>query len=158
MKTALPEAINSIAEAEAFLTALYNNGESFHPEDDANGVIWYLPKQTKPTREEANRLNKLMNDIYALPGNDGRHSEPLAFDPCGWLLKLDSYNFLIKDHSGRGEKPVTLKGWEVLERWGAESLAELDDDEDQTLEDFIRESEPGDTWERGTDSFENIGK
>lgn len=103
MKTALPDAINSIAEAQQFLTALYNNGESFHPEDDANGVIWYLPKQTKPTREEANQLNKLMNDIYALPGNDGRHSEPLAFDPCGWLLKLDSYNFLIKDRWSKEE-------------------------------------------------------
>lgn len=76
MKTVLPENITTIAQAEEFLKALYINGESFHPEDDAHDVLWAV----EPTSAECDQLNKLMEDIYALPGN---------FDPCEYILHLD---------------------------------------------------------------------
>lgn len=88
MKTILPVAITTPEEAKAFLTALSDNGEVFHPEDDAHDIVWNVCPA--PTTEEADLLNKLMNDIYNLPGNDGRHIAPMIFDPCEHLLDLDN--------------------------------------------------------------------
>lgn len=88
MKTKLPDAITSIEEAKAFLTDLYNNGESYHPEDNAHDVDWNVPHNvTVPDFAECEHLNKLMDDIYKLPGND--NIESMAFDPCEFLLHLD---------------------------------------------------------------------
>jgi hypothetical protein len=75
MKTILPEHITTIEEAEKLLTDLHNNGESFHPEDDANDIIWVCEA---PTAQECDHLNVLMSDIYNLNG----------FDPCDFLLNL----------------------------------------------------------------------
>lgn len=86
MKTTLPQAIATIEEAQAFLTELEGNGESFHPEDNAHNIQWHCCNP--PTAGEADLLNKLMQDIYDLPGNDGRHID-LVFDPCEFLLMLD---------------------------------------------------------------------
>lgn len=88
MKTKLPERISTIDEAKVFLTELYNNGESFHPEDDANDIAWEIGDEI-PTHKEAEKLNELMEDIYNLPGNDGRHCGAMVFDPCEFILKLD---------------------------------------------------------------------
>lgn len=74
MKTILPAEIKNVAEAMLFLTALNNNGESYHPEDRAEDCIDHLA-----TKEECDECNKLMNDIYSLPD----------FDPCEFLLDLD---------------------------------------------------------------------
>lgn len=99
MKTKLPAEIKTIKEAEKLLTDLYRNGESYHPEDDANKL-----SGDPFTMKEGKLLNKLMGDIYMLPGNDGRHGEPLAFDPCEFLLDImkENMRFFWKDLSGRG--------------------------------------------------------
>lgn len=89
MLTNLPIAITTIDEAKAFLTELHANGESYHPEDDAQSIEWNLPTPQKPSSLYCDHLNDLMRQIYALPGNDGRHVEPLAFDPCLFLIILD---------------------------------------------------------------------
>jgi len=84
MKTKLPLRITTIKQAKAFLTELYNNDESFHPEDDATSL-----SGDPFTKKEGKKLNGLMNDIYNLPGNDGHHHGGILFCPCGFLLSLD---------------------------------------------------------------------
>lgn len=76
MKTILPEKIKTVQEAESFLSELYKNGESYHPEDDAFDVAWILEN---PTAEECDQLNSLMDQIYKLEN----------FDPCGFILSLN---------------------------------------------------------------------
>ena len=76
MKTQLPEKIENAAQAVEFLTQLFKNGESFHPEDDAHGIVWAV--EDPPTPEECDKLNDLMSDIYDLSD----------VDPCGILLEL----------------------------------------------------------------------
>jgi hypothetical protein len=88
MKTNLPSEITSIEEAKKFLSELHANGESFHPEDNAHDIDWDLPDEQKPDYMQSRQLNKLMFDIYNLPGNDRSHVN-LAFDPCDYLLWLD---------------------------------------------------------------------
>ena len=75
MKTKLPKRINTISEAKAFLTALHNNGEAFHPDDDAHDIVW---NTSTPTNQELDLLNTLMGDILNLNG----------FDPYEFLLNL----------------------------------------------------------------------
>lgn len=79
IKTSLPESITTIDQAKAFLQSLHDNGEAYHPEDDANSIEWMNSDETNPTAEECEQLNKLMADIYAIGG----------FDPCEYLLLLD---------------------------------------------------------------------
>jgi len=88
MKTILPLSIDTIEAAKKFLTDLVNNNEAFHPEDDAHEIVWELPKDQQPTVLERNRLNKLMEDIYNLKGNDGRHDNSIAFCPCGFIIDI----------------------------------------------------------------------
>lgn len=78
MKTDIPNEIQTIEQAKAYLKSLYDNGEDYHPEDDAFGICWSMEEH--PTEEEMKRMNKVMEDIYDL-GN---------FDPCGYLLDLDN--------------------------------------------------------------------
>lgn len=85
MKTKLPDSIKTVEEAKAFLTELHNNGESYHPEDDAVDIEWGEGVEP-PTAAEAFHLNSLMYDIYHLPGNIG--PTPMEFDPCGFYLDL----------------------------------------------------------------------
>jgi len=87
MKTTLPEAIRTIDEAKSFITELYQNGESYHPEDDAHEIIWNLPDKQKPTPDQCVQLNKLFNDIYDLVDIQSPVG-PHEFDPCGFLLDL----------------------------------------------------------------------
>jgi hypothetical protein len=101
MLTKLPKSITTFEEAKVFLSELHRNQEDFHPEEDANNIHWV--KCASPTFNEAIKLNELMQQIYDLPGNDGRHTE-LAFDPCEFLSELDSNNSdLLEDdpHSAR---------------------------------------------------------
>lgn len=82
MKTVLPNTIETIEQAKAYLTDLYNNGEAYHCEDSAEGIDWALPQDQQPTATECQQLNKLMRQIYKVAkGTD--------FDPCGFLLELD---------------------------------------------------------------------
>lgn len=88
MKTKLPEAITTVEEAKAFITDLFNNGEGYHPEDDAFDVIW---TSSNPTIVEKMQLNKLMADIYDLPGNEDYRN--MVFDPCGLFCDLSNPNW-----------------------------------------------------------------
>lgn len=83
MKTKLPDSITTVAEAKKLLADLIENNECFHPEDDAHGIMW---DTAKASHVECDQLNKLMEDIYNLPGNDGRHIEPMIFDPCEFIM------------------------------------------------------------------------
>lgn len=82
LKTILPASIQTASDAAIFLTDLYNNNESYHPEDDANDLVGL-----NITQNETEKLNSLMDDIYKLPGNEDNMN--MAFDPCGFLLSLD---------------------------------------------------------------------
>lgn len=86
MKTKPPLAITTVDEAKAFLTDLHNNGEAFHPEDNAHDITFCVEPIC---REQRDHLNDLMEQIYALPGNDGRHVAPMIFDPCEFLNVLN---------------------------------------------------------------------
>lgn len=85
MRTPLPEQISTIDEAKAFLKALYDNGESFHPEDDPHDIghqdaagQWI----DLFTREEADQVENLMDQAWkTMQGTDE--------DPCGYILSLD---------------------------------------------------------------------
>lgn len=87
MKTTLPVSIKTVEEAKAFLTALHANGEAYHPEDDAHRVDWHATEVI--TNGDCEQLNRLMKDIYNLPGNDGRHCERMIFDPCEFVTDLN---------------------------------------------------------------------
>lgn len=89
MKTPLPKEIKTVEQAKEFLKSLHENGEDYHPEDDAFEVVWNMPEQDTPNEQERDQLNKLMEDIYNLPGNDGGHDNSIAFDPCSYLLELE---------------------------------------------------------------------
>ena len=78
MKTNLNRTITNQEEAEAFLSELFENGESFHPEDDAHQIIWSC--EQPPTAEECDKLNVLMNDCINV--GDGE------FDVCKYLEDL----------------------------------------------------------------------
>ena len=67
MKTNLPSAINTIEEAETFLRVLHENGEAFHPDDNAHDIVWCT---SAPSRKELEQLNKLMSDISRLKDFD----------------------------------------------------------------------------------------
>lgn len=99
MKTTLPPDIMTIIEAKKFLTELYNNGESFHPQDDATLIDWDCEP---PTKEEADQLNILMYDIYQIGVS--------LFDPCEYLLLLDpEYRVNLKNADPEGYKCDCLK-------------------------------------------------
>jgi hypothetical protein len=57
MTTSLTLRISTVEEAKSLLLALFNNGEAFHPEDDATDIDIF-------THSEGEQLNKLMADIY----------------------------------------------------------------------------------------------
>ena len=78
MKTVLPNEIKTVEQAKAFLTDLHNNGEAYHPEDDAHEIVWNT--EERPTTNDMNMLNFLMDEIYKLPD----------FDPCEFLLDLSN--------------------------------------------------------------------
>jgi DNA-directed RNA polymerase subunit F len=76
MITILPQSITTISEAKKLLKDLYDNGESFHPEDDATDL-----SGDPFTKEEGEKLNTLMEQIYTITSSD-------KFDPCKYLLSL----------------------------------------------------------------------
>lgn len=78
MKTILPKSINSIEDANKLLRELFENNESFHPEDDAHDVIDVHTNKEIFTEEEADKLNDLIGQMYEIDG----------YDPCEYLLEL----------------------------------------------------------------------
>ena len=79
MLTPLPASIATIEEAQNFLKALYDNSESFHPDDSAEDIVIDLEGTRLFTDEEATKINTLMDQISDLEG----------FDPCLYILRLD---------------------------------------------------------------------
>jgi hypothetical protein len=76
MKTILPPSIITVEQAKNFLKALFDNGEAFHPEDNANDIEFNPPPGVEPpTAAEKALLNQLMDNIYALK----------EFDACEYL-------------------------------------------------------------------------
>lgn len=57
--------------------------------------------------------------------------------------------FFVKDLSGRGAK-ARLNKSDIEETW---DLDKEDDYSEQTLRDFLEESEPGDTWETNSEKI-----
>ena len=85
MKTKLPASITSVADAQHLLTELYNNSESYHPEDCANNLVG------EPfTKIEGDKLNELMQQVYQLP------EVPEQFDPCGFVIDLRKTVWVIR--------------------------------------------------------------
>jgi hypothetical protein len=76
MKTNLDRTITTQDEAEDFLNELFENGESFHPEDSAHEIVW--ASCPTPTHNEMIKLNNLMNATFHFDG----------FDPCEYLEEL----------------------------------------------------------------------
>ena len=150
MKTALPDSINTIQEAKKFLLDLYNNDESYHPEDRAEDIFFIdekgvIDKNSKRffSDEEAEKLNELMSQIYEIDGNDGNHADPV-FDPCAFLLRLQlDKTFLFKDKTGRGiTNKMEIQDLLMLDE---EDLEESDSSE--KLGDWVEYAEEGDEWE-----------
>lgn len=75
MKSKIPANITTVTAAREFLEELFNNGESYHPEDDAHDIVW---NGVDVSEDERNRLNIAMIQIHAIPD----------FDPCEFLLDL----------------------------------------------------------------------
>lgn len=86
MKTTLPESISTQEEAEKFLSELFENNEHYHPEDSAKDQIYLKTGERVFNDEDAEKLDKLMSDIYMLSGGD--HANPI-FDPCEYLLEME---------------------------------------------------------------------
>lgn len=82
IKTLLPSEIKTVEGAKAFLTELHKNGESYHFEDSARDIEG---KEGNPifSIDEANRLDELMEQIYAIS------REQDFFNPCEFLIELE---------------------------------------------------------------------
>lgn len=80
LKTTLPDQINNIEDAKKYLSELYNNGESYHPDDDASDILFEGDECVDSYT--AIKMNALMDRIYFLAKNTD-------FDPCGYILSLN---------------------------------------------------------------------
>lgn len=56
--------IENIEDVTIFLTDLFNEGVSAHPDDDFNDYINYETKEPTYTEQEAVMRNRLMNDAF----------------------------------------------------------------------------------------------
>lgn len=77
LQTQLPDSINSIDEAKAYLKALYDNQEHYHCDDTV--TVDYFGGITK---EQCRQMNRLMEQVFAV-------AKGTSFDPCGHVLNLD---------------------------------------------------------------------
>lgn len=76
----LPTEIETVAQAIAFMDILIAEQLVYHPEDDAIDCLSGLI-----SKAQARQINKLMDDIWELPGNEDR-AVRATFDPCEYLL------------------------------------------------------------------------
>lgn len=162
IKIQLPNAISTIEEAKKFLRSLHNIGADYHCEDDANDIKFLnLSEKNRPTADQCNQLNKLMEDIYNLPGNDGKHDNSIIFCPCGFLLRENEI-YLVKDLTGRGYSGK-LNANQILEQIGEIPEEEQDGEdveitENRELLNWIQTAEDGDefTNNSGTEKYIRI--
>lgn len=62
-------------------------------------------------------------------------------------------SFLATDKTGHSDKPYNVTESQLIEFW---ELDEQDNSTGQTLEEFIAESELGDTWETNSVTIQRI--
>lgn len=73
MKTNINNVLTSVEEAEQYLKDLFTNDEAYHPEDDAQDIIFGFDV----TKAERTQMNMRMDEVwYFIP------------DPCGIIVKL----------------------------------------------------------------------
>jgi len=77
MNTIIPAVITTSEHASQFLTDLFNNGESYHPEDSAFDIEDMYGERLF-SDEEAGMINEAMEQVY----------DVADFDPCELLLEL----------------------------------------------------------------------
>lgn len=93
MKTTLPTEIKTIEQAKDLLRQLHLNNESYHPDDSAETIIRGGDDERVFTDQEAEQLNKLMNEIFTIDN----------FDVYEYQLELlyEPQRYFVKDLSGR---------------------------------------------------------
>lgn len=115
MKTDLNRTIASVDDAKQFLIDLFNNGESYHPEDSAFDIIW---DDIEPSKAQLEELDNLMAAVYVYASPD--------FDPCELLNNLrEDYVQENTYVSVDGGKAMNLKALAIDEQV-APALAEDD--------------------------------
>lgn len=78
LKTTLPDSITTLDQAKAYLTNLYNNGESYHPDDDSKDCLNGISEQ------DGKHMNMLMDQVFELFTANG-------LDVYMFLLDLDGH-------------------------------------------------------------------
>ena len=78
LKTKLPDHIASFDQAKEYLINLYNNGESYHPEDSAAECFEGI------SEADAAQMDTLMIRVYI-------HFTDHDADPCKFLLDLSGH-------------------------------------------------------------------
>lgn len=113
MKTKLPKNITGIDQAKVLLLELFINGESFNPKGDANFI-----ENSPFNKREADKLNRLMKEIYDLPGNAGRRPGSMAFDPVSYIKQFMQINkgSLVEVLQGKN-KGETAKVLKIDHQW-----------------------------------------
>jgi hypothetical protein len=133
MKTSLPPRITTLIGAKALLLALHENGESYHPEDDATA----MDNANLFTLEEGTKLNSLMAQMYDLIKTTNFHPG-YEFDPCEFIKSLDTMSAIDKVHikifEAASTEEVSLywsQGDEISTRLILKALEEVDDKYDE---------------------------
>lgn len=86
LKTSIPDTITTIDQAKEYLKQLFDNNESYHPDDSADSISW----DVELTPEKAAQMDILMNSIYNLPCT-GEYSYNCFFDPCAYIMELGEH-------------------------------------------------------------------
>ena len=92
METKLPKEIKDLDGAKKLLKDLYENGESFHPEDDPFDIEW--SGGVRPSLDEKIKLKQLFIEMYELP--EMEKYPDVEWDPCGYLLDLERCTETVK--------------------------------------------------------------
>lgn len=113
MKTDLNAKITNSAEAKAYIIALFNNDESYHPEDDAFDIVWAIEESEEPTEGELNQLNANMELVYKVA----------AFDPCELLNVLLEVKNNDQNYNVEGINTTAVEaGYEIPNHDGVDVL------------------------------------
>jgi hypothetical protein len=92
----LPSSISSKEEAEQYLTMLWENGYSYHPDDPEEDILW--SNSNTPSPAEIKQMSKLMEQVF-------QYLE----DPCEILCELQN-----------PPEPVVLRFYGGELPWGIE--------------------------------------
>lgn len=87
MKTNLNVPITNSEEAKNYIVELFNNDESYHPEDSAFDIVWNEENPEHPTDEELKKMDENMELVYKFAD----------FNPCEILCDLLDLKNNIQD-------------------------------------------------------------